>query len=34
VISLWRDKEAREALKEFDYVDAQKFVSRRERTGG
>ncbi len=34
VISLWRDKEAREALKEFDYVDAQKFVSRRERAGG
>ncbi|MBI5393693.1 MAG: CvpA family protein [Verrucomicrobia bacterium] len=30
-LALWRDKEAREALAEFDYADALKFVARRER---
>ena len=33
VLALWRDKEARDALAEFDYVEALKFVGRRERPG-
>jgi uncharacterized membrane protein required for colicin V production len=31
VLAFWRDKEARAALAEFDYADAQKFVMQRPR---